>query len=268
MHGPTGSRGVQRRREERAVGRGLQPQHDVAADAAARVSVGRRLREREARARVEPPEALPEPVPASRDTADAAPLRVANLEDRVEELLRPAVPVGRDGAAVLRLDRGPSTPLAHAPDLLEQHHDSGEDVHGLEPGDDARDAEALRDRLVRPRADDDAHVAGAEEPVERPSRALAASMSSAGGTSLKSGSTEKFSTRPRSASSTVAAIAGDGRLEPDTRRARPRSPGRPSPSRAPRAGCRRSGRRRRGRAPHRGKSPSRGRASCRRTSRQ
>jgi hypothetical protein len=95
------------------------------------------------------------------DRADAAPRAVAGLEHPGHHRLRGLVAAEGDRADELVLDLG-----ASLLELSDQHQDALEQVDRLEPRDDERHAEVVRDRLVLAPALHRADVTGREEALD------------------------------------------------------------------------------------------------------
>src|SRR5581483_8394932 len=91
------------RAECRALHRLLQPAQDRARDAYRRLLRNDTLNAKTLLG-VEARERGPQPVAAGRNTANAAPLPIRNLEHLLDELLRRQIACVRDGAGVLVLD--------------------------------------------------------------------------------------------------------------------------------------------------------------------
>ena len=166
MQAPTGVSGTHSRAEERAVVRGRDARHDVAADAARgerrrRVVPERGQVDREAPARVDVRPLVAQPQVAVRDVRDAAPAAADRAEDAPELLLRAQVALARDAAREHVDD--PRRPVA---DELHQAREAGEDVERLEARDDDRDPVALDEGLEDAPAGDRGGVAGREEPLD------------------------------------------------------------------------------------------------------
>ena len=131
---------------------------DVAATAAGRV-FRRREVHREAAGGVEVGEVFGQVQAAAGNDADPAPLGVHDAEGAGHQFLRLAVPLRSHGAGVLDLHLG-----AAGRELLQEHLHRAQNLRGLEAGYHAR-FPGGRDGTIGLRADDDAHVTGAEEAV-------------------------------------------------------------------------------------------------------